>query len=112
MTSVRSAALSPLRALVLVLPLLGSACASVGAPDYGYRSYSCPQLQAERQAMASRIDRKQAEIRQGQMIGAAMTLFGVTEGYPETPPEDRRALDGLSARHDALEHLLIAKNCM
>ena len=74
-----------------------------------YADYNCRQMQAELQLVNGKIDDISNQQVQNVIIGGSLSMMGYAVDAPDDGDSD---LPNLKARQEALQHLLIKKDCV
>jgi hypothetical protein len=95
--------------LLLLFPFCLISCATPQAPvPADYQSYNCSQLGAELQLVNSKISDGENQQVENKIVGGTMSMLGYSVA---SGPGDGADLPSLKARQDALQHLMIARDC-
>jgi tellurite resistance protein len=100
----------------IMATLLLSACAT--EPDYTpayfseneYKNYNCNQLSAEMKRVSNIMEQKQQERQANNLLNTAVAVYAISQGYGVN--QNNKEIDILQARYNAVDRLLIEKDCI
>ena len=101
----------------IFIPFVLAACATKPENDPAYvaatlyESYSCSQMQAEKQHLSTQIDQAMKSDKQNQVLGAAVAIFAISQGMGVSS-DDNVELKRLNNKFMVLEETMIRKDCL
>lgn len=106
-----------LHLLAAVVLFLLTGCASKLASDPAYVSpsqysdYNCKQLKLEMQRVSSNLEQAKKDDATGQILGAALRVFAISQGYRLDDSDSKLESRRLQNQYTVLSQALIKKEC-